>query len=101
MPYIEQKDRERLQNGEKPEAPGDLAYLIYCLTVAWVYEQTGSISYTRASAAIGVLDTAKDEFRRQHLDPYEDGKIRQNGNVGIEEAFTVARRIRDGLVGDR
>ena len=97
MPYIKQEDRERLYLRDgRAEAPGDLAYLVYCLVVDWVYGQGGKLSYTKASAAIGVLDTVKDEFRRRHLDFYEDQKIVENGDVSIAECQNIAEKMRNG-----
>lgn len=95
MPYIEQDDREKILAGGRAEVPGDLAYMVYCLVVDWVYRQGGKLSYTKASAAIGILDTVKDEFRRRHLDFYEDQKIIDNGDVSIAECQILAEKMRD------
>jgi hypothetical protein len=73
-----------------PEEPGELAYLLYAFVVDWVLRPEGKMSYSRASQAIGVLDTVKDEFRRRYLDPYEDTKIAENGDVSARECFEVA-----------
>jgi len=93
MPYTKPKDRiKAMETG--PEAPGDLTYLIYCLVVDWVYNQGGGMSYTRAAHAVGVLETAKLEFCRKHLNPYEDIKEGENGDVDVNEASYVAHQLR-------
>ena len=96
MPYIKEEDRKRVIEHGPSEVPGDLAYTLYCLVVDWVYGQGGKLSYTKASAAIGVLDTVKDEFRRRHLDFYEDQKIVENGDVSIAECQNIAEKMRNG-----
>ena len=93
MPYIKANDRiKALDNGA--EVPGDLAYLIYCLVLDWARKPDGNLSYTKASHAIGVLETVKHEFARKHLDPYEDIKLEENGDVDAAEAKYVAGQLR-------
>ena len=93
MPYIPEADRQRVLDSGA-EVPGDLAYLIYCLMVDWVYKQNGKMSYSRASHAIGIIETVKGEFSRQILNPYEDEKSDFNGNVLPDEAKYVAKQLR-------
>ena len=38
-------------------------------------------SYTDLNAAIGMLECAKQELYRRRLAPYEDEKIKENGDV--------------------
>ena len=96
MPYTKIEDRKKaIESGA--EAPGDLTYLVYCLVVDWVHNKGGGMSYTRASQAVGVLETAKSEFIRKFLDPYEDQKARENGGVGPKEAKFVATHLRSVL----
>ena len=88
MPYIAQHARKQLDpsieelaskirdrvDGESRD--GWLNYAITKLLLA-LYEE----SYTEYNAAIGVLECAKNEFYRRAVEPYEDRKIKQNGDV--------------------
>jgi hypothetical protein len=93
MPYIKPADRIRTMD-QGCENAGDLAYIIYALVVDWAYRTDGKFSYTKGSAAVGVLETIKHEFTRKHLDPYEDGKLRENSDVDLAECQYVARQVR-------
>jgi len=87
MPYIEPKDREELDDlirnlaghitGEGYE--GRLNYTISSLLVHMV-EANGK-RYKTLNALIGVLESAKQEFYRKAVAPYEDEKIEQNGDL--------------------
>lgn len=89
MPYIKPEDRERLAGALQPlleeiadghsVTPGDLNYLITKLCHAYV-ERKG-LSYTHLNDVTGVLESAKLEFYRRKVTPYEDAKITENGDV--------------------
>jgi len=55
---------------------GVLNYIISSL-IAQLYKT----SYTDLNAAIGMLECAKLELYRRRLAPYEDEKIKENGDV--------------------
>ena len=91
MPYTEQEERKKFEPhmGELRESmekniwkgtmsKGDLTYLAYALGLEWF---KGRKSYTNVSNAISCLKDAAAELRRQHLDPYEDIKKEENGDV--------------------
>ena len=59
--------------------PGVLNYKITLLLIE--YYTTLGLSYTVANDIVGVLDNAKHEFQRRILDPYEDKKRQENGDV--------------------
>ena len=96
MPYIKTEDRVKAMD-TGAEVPGDLAYLIYCLVVDWAHKPDGKFSYTKASHAIGVLETVKHEFTRRHLDPYEDLKAQENSDVDLAECQYVAGQLKRKL----
>lgn len=78
MPYIIPHSRKLLDDRiRKPASPGELAYLVYklCKEYAW-----GS-SFADMNAVVGVLENCKHEFQRRVLDPYEDKKRENNGDV--------------------
>ena len=63
----------------QPHGAGELNYVI---TKALVdYLRTHGLSYQTCNDIVGALDNAKDEFKRRVQDPYEDHKIKENGDV--------------------
>lgn len=84
MPYIK-KDR-RLALGtaleysaiDKIEGPGELNYLITMFVKDFLGEKP---NYERFNAAVGALESAKLELYRRMIAPYEDTKIKENGDV--------------------
>ncbi len=87
MPYIKQNDRPQIDKLIKPvveylksrpvEAQdGDLNYLVTKI-VKKVYPK----KYFHYNRAIGVLTAIKDEFYRRVVAPYENEKIKENGDV--------------------
>jgi len=79
MPYITQNDRVRLDPdierlldtlSQAPTVPpGEINYIISRIIWSRFLDKP---SYTRANELIGVLECAKAEFIRRHLNPYED-----------------------------
>ena len=55
---------------------GWLNYVITKLLIGLYRE-----SYTEFNAAVGVLECAKQEFYRRAVEPYEDKKVIENGDV--------------------
>lgn len=86
MPYIKPDDRLKFDEGlnslvealgEKWKA-GELNYVISEL----VWELFGNDkNYQRANDIMGALEGAKLEFYRRRVAPYEDEKIKQNGDI--------------------
>ena len=62
---------------------GDLNYLFTQIAIAYLqsYAQSYSTNYARINDVIGALEGAKLEFYRRLAAPYEDTKIKQNGDV--------------------
>lgn len=87
MPYITEEDKKKyepaLQNLRKllnkNMSKGDLTYLVYSLGLEYISKK--GESYTNISSAISCLDDAKEELRRRRLTPYEENKIKENGDV--------------------
>lgn len=87
MPYIDQESRDRLEiwandrvdHGNGPKNAGELNYLITSLI--HVYRGINGDRYQIYNDIIGALDGAKLEFYRRFVAPYEDQKIRINGDV--------------------
>lgn len=84
MPYIKDKEKEEMANAIDElymfvESKGDLNYAI-CELVGKIILFTG-ISYTNISEWIDAVHDAEEELRRRLLNPYEDLKIIENGDV--------------------
>lgn len=89
MPYINKQDKEILDELMKPllerfkqagvplAYDGEMNYVITKLLLNF-YDGYGYQAYNRA---MGVLECAKQEFYRRKIAPYEDEKIKQNGDI--------------------
>ena len=80
MPYLKKEDQH---NGLQPEmaitTPGELNYSLTqaCLN----YLRQGPVCYERLNAVIGALESAKLEMYRRVVVPYEETKLKENGDV--------------------
>ena len=88
MPYIEpgsriqialRQDRGDVVGGAT--TPGDLNFIISEIVMEYVANTNGGISYTKMNEVVGVLECAKLELYRRVLAPYEDDKIKENGDI--------------------
>jgi hypothetical protein len=81
MPYIKAERREQLWNVEYdyPENPGELNYMISQLCSNY-WDLIGH-KYQTINDIVGALEGAKMEFYRRVAVPYEDQKIKENGDV--------------------
>lgn len=79
MPYIKPEDRKRLEAGEDPQNPGELNYLITVMLLKYL-KQKGK-NYAHLNEVMGVLNCVTHEFYRRWAGPYEDEKIKENGDV--------------------
>ncbi len=78
MPYIKQ---ERYHEAMlSPETAGELNYAITHLLKDYIYIR-GGLSYQIINDCLGALEGAKLEFTRRIVNPYEDKKIKENGDV--------------------
>jgi hypothetical protein len=87
MPYVNKENRDRLSDVIKALCieinhqctPGDLNYLITNVCQAYVLSK--GQNYTHLNDVIGVLMNVILEFNRRVISPYEDQKIKENGDV--------------------
>jgi len=94
MPYIQQTERQRYDdkinevvellitkfpadNG-KNYSEGDLNYIVS--SIVWKLFEAKK-SYSNANTLMGTLECIKQEFYRRQVAPYEDIKIKENGNI--------------------
>lgn len=79
MPYITADRRISIDNGTRPATAGELNYqLTQVIKSHWVNSPR---NYATINDIVGALEGAKAEFQRRIVAPYEDGKIRDNGDV--------------------
>lgn len=93
MPYIRQSNRHLidegrggLQNFAQDMSAGDLNYAISQLVAGFIDGQ--GLQYEAINSAIGVLECAKLELYRRIAGPYEDKKMKENGDVYPEDIVT-------------
>lgn len=78
MPYIKRDDQKRLTNFS-PDAPGEMNYLFTVIALEYLHKF--GTSYKTINDVIGALEGAKLEFYRRVAGPYEDQKIKENGDI--------------------
>lgn len=87
MPYITQEQKDFLLNNESgqniPRNAGELNFFITMILVN--YWEDKDPSYQRINDIIGALESAKAEFQRRIVAPYEDAKMSLNGDVYFGE----------------
>lgn len=80
MPYIPQERRDALDlANDVMLSSGELNYLISKLCKEYV--RMFGMSYKTLNEVIGVLECAKTEFYRRVVEPYENKKIVDNGDI--------------------
>jgi hypothetical protein len=84
MPYINKESREQYKAwlDQMPACicAGNLNYLISMICHKFVLKAP-KIDYALLNLVVGVLDSAKAEFQRVVVAPYEERKIEQNGPI--------------------
>lgn len=88
MPYIKQEDRTKFKDAAKQlgitaDCAGDLNYIITEMVHAYIAKK--GLRYSNVNEVVGMLDCCKMEFYRKVGVPYEDEKIKENGDVGLNE----------------
>lgn len=79
MPYITQAEREELAQNQPILTPGRLNYLLTALLIR--FWQNSPRNYQAINNIIGAIEGAKLEFYRRIAVPYENEKIKINGDV--------------------
>lgn len=81
MPYIKQVDRKRLEvsRNDGPSTSGEMNYLFTEVVTDYILAK--GLSYQTINDIVGALEGAKLEFYRRIAAPYEDTKIKENGDV--------------------
>lgn len=88
MPYIPEYKRSvddeninKLSDSISDE--GELCYCIYAILVRYCkkYKDVGLLKFNILAQCISAIECAKLEFYRRIVAPYEDKKIKENGDV--------------------
>lgn len=78
MPYIDAKNR--FEVGDRcPRTAGELNFAF--TQIAILYMRNNGLCYQTINDIVGALEGAKAEFQRRVVAPYEDQKIKENGDV--------------------
>lgn len=83
MPYIHPEDRELLKNDIVAIGPGELNYQIMAALLDYIHT---NYNYAKLNEVIGVLEVVKQEFYRRVVVPYEEKKIKENGDLPYPHA---------------
>lgn len=82
MPYITKENRIELTGKFSQRGPSDAGELNYLLTtIIQQYFHKNGGRYQQINDIVGALEGAKLEFYRRLAAPYEDIKIKENGDV--------------------
>jgi hypothetical protein len=80
MPYIDSDARRRIDQGGKPNTAGELNYAITKVVDQYLLDK-GGIRYAHINEVVGALECAKLELYGRIAAPYEDEKVRTEGEV--------------------
>jgi len=80
MPYIKKEDRKIWEDMALalPKTAGELNYVLTKIALVYLPDVP---RYNDYNEVIGVLECMKQEFYRRAVAPYEDKKIKENGDV--------------------
>lgn len=82
MPYIKPEDRNDIRDALESVNPVNAGELQYVFAVVLNnYMRDREMRYQDLNDIIGALEGAKLEFYRRVVVPYEDTKIKENGDV--------------------
>lgn len=86
MPYINPARKKALKDGGKIVSPGELNYALTCAIMH--YMKVNGLCYSSINGVIGALEGAKLEFYRRVAVPYEEKKLKENGDVYLPELLS-------------
>lgn len=79
MPYIKKQYRELIKYGTHPVTSGELNYKFSMIIQQYLTDK--GLCYKNINDILGALEGAKLEFYRRVVSPYEDKKIKENGDL--------------------
>lgn len=89
MPYIKEEDKKRLDY-ENPETVGELTY-VFCV-IADDYIAKKGKNYATLAEVHAALGNSDKEIYRRITAPYEDKKIKENGEVFTQAEDCACRQ---------
>jgi hypothetical protein len=82
MPYITQEQRTSIECSQDPLNIGEFNYFLTMIIIDYLENpESGRLCYDKYNAVMGALECIKQEFYRREIAPYEDIKIKENGDV--------------------
>lgn len=81
MPYIAPERRHELREGDVPRCAGDVAFLAFSAAMEFLDGLDRPARFADYAAAMAGLESARAEFYRRRVAPYEDAAIQRNGDV--------------------
>lgn len=87
MPYVTESERRQFECAIKELQIGmsagiTVGQLNYLFTrIALIYTELRGLNYTCLNDVVGALESAKAEFQRRLVAPYEEKKANKNGDV--------------------
>lgn len=91
MPYLASKQRRReLDAGARPVDGAELNYCISRLADGFVADH--GLAYHTLEEIVGAMESAKAEFQRRIVGPYEETKLKDHGEVYEEAAWQLTAR---------
>lgn len=83
MPYIKEEERKWMKSWGRAETPGDLNYSIMMALLRYLElaNNIKKVNYAKLNEVMGVLECVKQEFYRRVVVPYEEKKIKENGDL--------------------
>lgn len=102
MPYIVKTEREQIDyyvDGvlESCHSWGAVNYAVSTLVTKFLKHIcfSGKLSYENLQNAMGLFECAKEEFYRRVVVPYEEKKIKENGDVASYKNLYPYLNLRD------
>lgn len=89
MPYVNKEAKERMAENllgaddhfyPDPKNIGELNFVITSIVTEYM-ERQPKFNYETLNGVYGAMQLAAAEFKRRLIDPYEDTKIAENGDV--------------------
>ena len=90
MPYIKSSDKGVYEKGIRSireafagvgASDGELNYVLTSVALAWLNYHQPPHNYSLRSDVVKAFECAKLEFYERRVRPYEDEKIKENGDV--------------------
>lgn len=79
MPYIVEQRRKEIMVSGSPITAGELNWTLTMMIKGYLLRQ--GTCYQTINDIVGALESCKAEFQRRVVNPYEDEKIKSNGDV--------------------